>query len=502
MKNIFILLILIPIFINIKIPYTDWEWNLNIDWDMDDFINQIKTGVPTFIKDMQKDLNEFISQAGETQNKLINQYKENAINAYNNIKGVTDKSYKSLIEETTKAAKFLSYKICNATNLTSYEECRNNKKEVFSQLINIVHEEFQCSKIITIITEQIIKEDIGGSLKYILFLINAISGNPDAIMRGKAQVLYDTMNCLKEELTKHWPEIEQKLKETNIDAYKQDITNVVIQSMENLVGVIHFEELDGYIPQCDAKTGLINNEYAKMIHKNIFETLKKLNHYGTQFYNFSPNLAVNVTTRQNGKDLDINQQIMSEFPEKGIKILYNADYFFKEFENVNSIQTVVFDSPLVSIRGRSEKEGGTANTFVGITLYDNDGNEVINNDLNIEKLKPIIYYKKNLFKAMTHCLFYNEQEDKIEDTGVETKTIAINGEEYIQCIPNHLTSFTIGSYKSSSTGSNVGTIILVVVLCILIIALAAGGFLFWKKRNRVNSSQFNQAFPNKDGLLS
>ena len=103
---------------------------------------------------------------------------------------------------------------------------------------------------------------------------------------------------------------------------------------------------------------------------------------------------------------------------------------------------------------------------------------------------------------MTHCLFYNEQEDKIEDTGVETKTIAINGEEYIQCIPNHLTSFTIGSYKSSSTGSNVGTIILVVVLCILIIALAAGGFLFWKKRNRVNSSQFNQAFPNKDGLLS
>ena len=55
--------------------------------------------------------------------------------------------------------------------MESYEECRNNKKEVFSQLVQIVHDRFQCSKIITIVTENIIAGDVNQSLKYILFLI-------------------------------------------------------------------------------------------------------------------------------------------------------------------------------------------------------------------------------------------------------------------------------------------------------------------------------------------
>ena len=34
----------------------------------------------------------------------------------------------------------------------------------------------------------------------------------------------------------------------------------------------------------------------------------------------------------------------------------------------HSVQTVVLDSPFVSIRGNRNKKGNTSNTFVGITL--------------------------------------------------------------------------------------------------------------------------------------
>ena len=222
---------------------------------------------------------------------------------------------------------------------------------------------------------------------------------------------------------------------------------------------------------------------------------------GTYF--LSNKYITDLKTRQ--KELDINQEIVSYFPEKGISIEYRADYFFKEYANVESIQTVVFDSPLVSVRGKKETEGGTANTFVGITLYDKEGKEIVKKDLNIEKLRPKIYYKEKLFKAMKHCLYYNEKDDKIENSGIDTETIKIKGEDFIKCVPNHLTAFTIGSYKSASisdSSSNVGTIILVIFLCLIVIALVVGGYLFWKKRTHADSSQFNQAFPNKDGLMS
>ena len=69
------------------------------------------------------------------------------------IKNKTTENVAKLAEFTTQSAQYMWYQICNATKMESYEECRNNKKEVFSQLVEIVHDRFQCSKIITIVTE-------------------------------------------------------------------------------------------------------------------------------------------------------------------------------------------------------------------------------------------------------------------------------------------------------------------------------------------------------------
>jgi hypothetical protein len=46
--------------------------------------------------------------------------------------------------------------------------------------------------------------------------------------------------------------------------------------MENLAGILHFEDLDGYIEEYDNVTGLIKNKRAKDIHQNIFRTPEKL----------------------------------------------------------------------------------------------------------------------------------------------------------------------------------------------------------------------------------
>ena len=105
---------------------------------------------------------------------------------------------------------------------------------------------------------------------------------------------------------------------------------------------------------------------------------------------------------------------------------------------------------------------------------------------------------------MKTCLFYNEEKDTLENTGVETQTEIINGEEFIKCIPKHLTSFTIGSYEKANVGSsNAGTIVLVIVLILIALALLVGGYIFYRKKfNNVDNSQLEQAFVNKNGLTS
>ena len=98
------------------------------------------------------------------------------------------------------------------------------------------------------------------------------------------------------------------------------------------------------------------------------------------------------------------------------------------------------------MRGKREKKGGTANTFVGITLYDEKGNEIFVKDIKLEKYRPIIYFKKKLYKSMKKCLFYNEEKNEMDSEGIKTELFELDGEEYIKCIPSHLSSFSVGSY--------------------------------------------------------
>lgn len=278
MKNIFFLVIIATLCFSIKIPYTDWEWewNWNFDW-IKDIIGNLKTKIPEFITNIKEDLEKFIKDNEDKKNAILDEMSTKVQEAYENVMSNKDKYLKGFIEQVTKTAKFITYKICDAADMTSYEECRNNKKLLLSKLIEkvnnvigYVNENFQCSKIASIITSTTISSNLEENLKYILFLVNYISNNPDAIEKGKAQAIYDVVNCLEEKFEEYWPEVKSKLTDkTYIISLKKDITNLLIQTASNLVSVIHFEELDGYIQKANNKTGLISSENAKKFTKEF-----------------------------------------------------------------------------------------------------------------------------------------------------------------------------------------------------------------------------------------
>ena len=502
MKKLFALLILFSIYSTIKIPFIDRD----IEWgfDFNGIIAKLKSTVPQYIQKIQQELENFKGYANEKKDEIIKKVTEEAKAEFEKIKEDPVEYFKPIAEKATEAANYLQQKVCDALNTDEYNECRNSKRAMFTQIYGYVKDNFQCSKIVNIITN-VDKENIEQNLKYVLFLISAMTGNPDSVARTEAQVMYDAVNCLEEKFNEYWPKVQAQLSdETKRIELKQDITNLMVQSYSNLINMIHFEEIDGYIQKANDKTGLISDENAKKIHQGLFKVLSKLSEFGNNFYNYTANLAlevfVNPGNLEVGGDADI---VIKDLKEKGIKIALHANYLLRQFE-ASSLQYVVFDSPLVTVRGSRETEGGTANTFVGITLYNKNGEEILVKDINTKDFKPIIYYKKKLYNAMKTCLFYNEKDDKLENTGVETETETFDGEEFIKCIPEHLTSFTVGSYeKANVSPSNTGTIVLVIVLILIALGLLVGGYIFYRKRmNKVDNSQLEQAFVNKNGLTA
>ena len=148
----------------------------------------------------------------------------------------------------------------------------------------------------------------------------------------------------------------------------------------------------------------------------------------------------------------------------------HLSYILENFK-VHSVQAVVFDSPLVSFKLERKSKGGISNIFVGITLYDKDGNEIYVKDIKLDKIE--ILFKKNIYKAMKTCLYYNEDKNIMDNNGINTEYVEFDGIEYIKCIPKHLSSFTIGSLdeeliqKSEKKSIALNLVILfIIILCV------------------------------------
>jgi type III secretion system FlhB-like substrate exporter len=318
----------------------------------------------------------------------------------------------------------------------------------------------------------------------------SLSENPDIIQKGTSQIVYDVINCLKEKIPNLISDsnLSKKVDFLNI---KQDIINLLMKSMSNFVSFIKFEEAYGYIKKAENLTGFIKDENAIKVYKNIFDILKQFNQFGTQKYEISTNLNLNVFSNNAN-----NQLIKSiEHEDKGIKINLHLSYMLKNFK-VHSVQAVVFDSPLVSFKLERKSKGGISNIFVGITLYDKEGNEIYVKDIKLDKIE--ILFKKSLYKSMKTCLYYNEDKNIMDNEGINTENVEFDGIEYIKCIPQHLSSFTIGSFgeeeyiqpKDEEKSFKI-SFLKVIVAIIIVFVLIYLYKVYRKKRVEAINNQYN-----------
>ena len=491
-----------------------------LKYNLDNLIEKLRTDIPEIIIKIQDRVESFKTLAVEAQLKVLQNLNTTLKAAMDEVKKDA-KKIKDFLEKGIEMAKYLANKDCSiyASGSTSdegqtykaglYLECRDTKKHILSSLIGTVKDQLQCSQIVQVITSKMLSDDIDENLKYILILVNEITNNPDALEEGLSQVVYDLTNCLQEKFDEYWPKVEKYLEEKknylrqSILAVKKDVSNIIMQSISNLVNVLHFEEIDGYIQQARdeiEKNGLIALDKAKKINQNIFNFIKKLNEFGNNYYEISGSMAVNVTVNPGQLDSTADAQVfVSDLADKGIKLILHSNYMLRE-KGAYAMQTVVFDSPLVSVNAKNEIEDGAINTFVGITLYDKDGNEIVVSNLKLEDFRPQLLFNKKFYNNMKTCFFYNEKDEKLDDDGVKTEDdYELNGEKYIRCTPKHLTSFTIGSGEGSS---NVGIIILIIVLCLLIFAGLIVGFIIYRRKcsKKATSTDIESTFPDQNGI--
>ena len=477
---------------NISMPKINWEF----DFDFGKYLNQLKSATPEYITKIQKRIYEFIKKTDEEKEKNLDILSEKVKESYNKVKtGIKKGSEniknetKELIETITETAKTLSYKFDDTKNYAK-EQYIKKKKIIFNNIMQIVDENFgQCSKIVNEIHN--LSDNIEFNIKYFLFLVISLTENFDSIQKGMSHIIFDIINCLQEKFPNIWPEISDTVNSrVNLLNIKQDLINLLAKSISNLVTFSKYEEALGYIDKIENVTGFKITENAQKIYKNMFNILKRFNEFGTQTYNISTNLNLNVF--RNNENSQLIKHI--DYKDKGIIVNVHLSYMLKNFK-VHSVQAVVFDSPLVSFKAERKSKGGISNIFVGITLYDKDGNEIYVKDIKLDKIE--ILFKKSLYKSMKTCLYYNEDKNIMDNNGINTEYVEFGGIEYIKCIPKHLSSFTIGSLEKEEEEFKISKNILkysAINIGILFIALLCSFYIFRscnKKRSVKTSDKIN-----------
>ena len=314
------------------------------------------------------------------------------------------------------------------------------------------------------------------------------------LLKGDSEVLMNMTTCLQENYEVYWNQVQEYLKEKEtpditIAAIKKDISNLLINSISNLVKVLHFDEIDKYISDNEkniTSKGLMASKKGKQIHKSIKQFMKNFNEFGDGLYNLSDSLIINITINDEYKEVENKTSLEEEkekaikYEDQGIVLLLNPQSMMKQY-NAYAIQLINYDSPLISIKSNNDINDNVLNTFISITLYDKEGNE-IKIDKIPKDIRPKILYDKEYHKYMNTCYFYNEEIEDLSENGVLINdNYTFEGREYLQCTAEHLTCFTAGKYYDNPNISQkelsiikliiLGGILAVILIIVLIICI-------------------------------
>jgi hypothetical protein len=349
------------------------------------------------------------------------------------------------------------------TNNTDYKNCRENKKFKHKKIIEYLKKNFDCQKLSFLISKNGISINIENNIKYIILLIKEVTDNIDSFTKGDNEVVLNMITCIQENYENYWNEVKYNLEEKGtsnkyISEVKEDISNLLINSMANLIKILHFNEIDNYISEDEknmTSNGLMAFKKGKQIYKNMKQFIKNFNEFGDGLYNLSDSLIINVTINNDYKNKKSQEgNVLDEkairFEDEGIILLLNPQSILKAF-NAYAMLIMNFDSPLIPVKMDDNMNEMILNTFISITLYDKKGNE-IKIDTIPEDIRPKILYDKELYKFMNNCYFYDEDIEDLSEKGVVNNDNYIyEGNEYLKCTAEHLTCFTAGNYFSPIT---------------------------------------------------
>jgi len=478
-------------------------------------LNRLKTKMPQV--DIDEEIEKFNKLSNQAQLQLLINLQEEWEKEINKLEKKTIKFFDKLIY----MAQYLANRDCSVyvsgkTNSLSetinnpvYKKCRETKKEVHKKLIEKIKDHFKCDNIIKLIGKDGLSTDVEDNIKYIIYLIQELSSDPDSFNKGESEVLYDVATCFEQNFDIYWSQVEEFLKESetldqSIIAIKKDLANLLIQSLANLIKVLHFEEIDGYILNNNStKSGLMRNEKGEKIYQSMKEFMKYFNEFGTGEYNLSDSIIINVTINEEYEKKENENNILRnlleenndeenehviKYDDKGIMVILKPKLLMKQ-ANAYSIQVVRYDSPIMSIKTSGDKDDSTLDTFVSITLYDKDGNEIKVDDLP-KNIRPKIIYNRSYHKYIKHCFFYNENTQDLEESGLTSEdNFNYNGKKYFTCSTKHLTSFTAGNYYSpddDDDGIGTAAVVLIVLGCILLLAVAIFVICYCKRKSNDN----------------
>ena len=484
-------------------------------------IDEMKTKMPDFIEEMMEQSNLFEKLSSSKQFQYLEQTKNELNENRNKMKEEENQqNRKELVEKSTELAEFLNKRDCSLfKDENKYQECRNKKKDILNDLISDIQNYFQCEKIIEIVKEGM-TDDVEQNLKYILFLISEITNNPDSLKEGQSEILYNITLCLEENFEEYWDNVQNSLEQksslnSTILSIKKDISYMLLKSLSNLINILHYDEIDGYIKNDNiSNAGIMENPEGKKIHKGIFNFIKHFNDFGNGTYNITDKMNVSVivyeeetqetkTRLLKEENEEENEKQIYNISDKGIVVILHPKKMIQK-KGGYAFQFVNFESPLISI----EKNGKTIRDFISITIYDKNGNEINMTNLSDDE-KPIILYNKSYHKNLKHCFYYNETIEELKSDGIEAIDDAnYEGKKYFKCSSNHLTSFTAGDYieesgkdNDDSDSSNGWIIFLIILFCFIVIAIIAF-IIFHFKKSKVDSRTIEKNFSGKDGIMS
>lgn len=390
-----------------------------------------------------------------------------------------------------------SNKIEETFKADDYVKCRENKQNHIKSIINVLKANLQildCPLMIQAIISQF-EENPEMNLKYILILINELSNNPESYTKGQSQVLFNTVLCLQDKFDAYWPKFENTLIETkqyldsSISAIKRDVSYLILQTLVNLAKIIHYDELDGNTKDEKTKTGIIlNNDYIQIQNK-ILDFSKKLNEFGDSYYSLSSSTFTKIETNK-GLNVSLDSEIqIINITDKDIIIKAYSNYLLRNYK-AKTMQILIFDSPIISIHTSEEEEASdSVNTFISITLYDENGKEIPIKNIN-KKYRPEILYLKEGYDSLKKCFYYNEKKKELESEGVVIdEAYQYKGRKYIKCTSSHLTAFTAGTYNFNSN-TPWWIVLLIVAAIFLFFILFIFIFIIVKRRTK-STFKFN-----------